>query len=169
MTQATTLCQLRNKRVSHVNYDVGLPQWLPRQCFFKIQLPCLKSKTCSQNRWATAYLCIASIASHTHKNVTLGLQGFGKIFSTGRDSGFFKELPKIFFQGRPKVVKWHFAHSKLRKQPFSAKHLLGKFEISKSRGTLAPLSDTLEKIFPPFWHPWLHHSKYVTLNSFKDR
>ena len=49
------------------------------------------------------------------------------IFSRGATRGFFLNFPR-----GPKVVKFHFSHSKLRKQPFLLK-------ISQSRG-LGPLS-----------------------------
>jgi len=53
--------------------------------------------------------------------------GFGRIFSKGGASGFFQ----MFFKCWPKVVKFVFCHSKLRKQPIFA-------EILK----LLPHSDT---------------------------
>jgi len=64
--------------------------------------------------------------------------GVGKIFSRGCISGFSQVYPKIFFQGG-KVGKIHFTHSKLRKQPFFAKKLIGKCHISKPKGGIAPL------------------------------
>jgi len=51
--------------------------------------------------------------------------GIGRIFSRGGTGGFSKIFP-----GGPKVVKFVFSHSKLKKQPFLLK-------ISKSRGALA--------------------------------
>jgi len=42
-------------------------------------------------------------------------------FQKGANSGFSRGGPKIFLQGRPKVAKLHFHHSKLRKQSFLAK------------------------------------------------
>jgi len=36
------------------------------------------------------------------------------------------------------MVKFNFTHSKLRKQPFFVKHLIGKCQISKSRGARPP-------------------------------
>jgi len=59
----------------------------------------------------------------------------GRIFSRGANSGFF--------QGET-LVKFHLAHSKLREQPFFAKNLIGKYQISKSR--TGPRS--------PSWRPW---------------
>ena len=152
MTQATTLCQLRNKRVSHVNYDVGLPQWLPRQCFFKIQLPCLKSKTCSQNRWATAYLCIASIASHTHKNVTLGLQGFGKIFFHGEGQWIFQGVAKNIFSREAKSGEMTFCPLETKKTTFFCQAFIRKIWNFQIKGDLGP----------PFRHPWKNIPPFLT-------
>jgi len=43
-------------------------------------------------------------------------------FLPGEANGeFFQGSQKRFFQGGPKVVELHFAHSKLRKQPFLLK------------------------------------------------
>ena len=57
---------------------------------------------------------------------------------------------KDFFQGgRATVAKLTFANSKLReKHFFCTKELIGKCQISKSRGVLAPC--------PPFRRPWGH-------------
>jgi len=54
--------------------------------------------------------------------------GVGRIFFQGATRGFFLN----FSSGGPKVVKFYFSHSKLRKQPFLLK-------ISKSRRGQAPL------------------------------
>jgi len=53
--------------------------------------------------------------------------GVGRIFSRGTSRGF----SQIFFQGGPKVVKFGFHPSKLKKQPFL-------LIISKSRGVQGP-------------------------------
>jgi len=45
------------------------------------------------------------------------------------------------FAGGTKVAKLDFHHSKLRKQTFSLKNLMGKCQISKSCGGLFPPSD----------------------------
>jgi len=45
------------------------------------------------------------------------------------------------------VVKFHFTHSKQRGQPFFAKTLIGKYQISKSMG-FWPISAL------PFLRPW---------------
>jgi len=45
------------------------------------------------------------------------------------------------------MVKFHFSHPKLRKQPFFAKHLIGKCQISKFRGVrilFAPLPTPMD-------------------------
>jgi len=54
----------------------------------------------------------------------------------GANSGFFQGWQKDF-PGGPKVVKFHFTHPKLRKRPFFAKNLIGKFQITGK--ALAPL------------------------------
>jgi len=51
---------------------------------------------------------------------------------------FSRRSPKYFSRGGPKVAKFDFTHSKLRKQPFFAKNLIGKCQILNSRGGLAP-------------------------------
>jgi len=47
----------------------------------------------------------------------------------------FQRVAKMIFMRGPKVVKFDFTHSKLREQPYFAKNLMGKYKISKSRGT----------------------------------
>jgi len=47
-------------------------------------------------------------------------------FQERANSIFFQGLLKRFFQSGPKVVKLHFTHSKLRKQTFVGKNLVGK-------------------------------------------
>jgi len=46
----------------------------------------------------------------------IGSMGVGRIFSRGTSRGFCQN----FFQGGPKVVKFGFYRSKLKKQPFLA-------------------------------------------------
>ena len=43
-----------------------------------------------------------------------------------------------FFPGVPKVLKFYFTNAELRKQPFSAKNLIGKCQISKFKGSRLP-------------------------------
>ena len=70
--------------------------------------------------------------SESHGSKTYHQSGTGpghgrrKDFSRGRNGGFF--------QGRPNMVKFHFIHSKLRKQPVFAKNVIEKWQISKSMG-----------------------------------
>jgi len=53
-------------------------------------------------------------------------------FNHGRRKDFFPGGgPTVdFSRGAPKVVEFHFIHSKQRKQPFFAKNLKGKCKIS---------------------------------------
>jgi len=46
--------------------------------------------------------------------------GVGRIFFRGVNSGFFKSSQQFLFMV-PKLVKFHFTHSKLRKLPFFLK------------------------------------------------
>jgi len=61
----------------------------------------------------------------------------------------------------PNVVNFYFTHSKLRKQPFFAKHFLGKCQIPKSRGAKATLPPFLRpclrmiRKYPVIWTFWL--------------
>jgi len=71
--------------------------------------------------------------------------GVGRIFSAG---GAVGDFPKIFSRGGPKVVKFGFYPSKLKKQPFL-------LIITKSRGAKAPPD-------PPFRCPWSYAVKYFT-------
>jgi len=64
--------------------------------------------------------------------------GVGRIFSRGVYSGFFQMVTKIFFQGWPTVMKFHFTNSKLREELLSTKTLKGKYQISKSREDWPP-------------------------------
>jgi len=41
-----------------------------------------------------------------------------RFFQEGGNSGFFQRQPKRFFHGGPKLVKFHFTHSKPRKKLF---------------------------------------------------
>jgi len=50
----------------------------------------------------------------------------------------FPVVAKKIFPGE-KVVKFHFTHSKLKKQSFFAKQSIGKYQISKSRRVKASL------------------------------
>ena len=52
---------------------------------------------------------------------------------------FSRPGQKYFSRGGPKVAKFDFTHSKLRKRPFFAKNLIGKCQISNSRGALLHL------------------------------
>jgi len=60
-------------------------------------------------------------------------------FNHGRLKDFFRRGYKgiflKFFQGGPNVVKFHFSHSKLRKQPFFAKG----FNTKVNQGPSLPL------------------------------
>jgi len=64
--------------------------------------------------------------------------GVGRIFSRGVYSGFFQMVTKIFFQGWPTVMKFHFTNSKLREKLLSTKTLKGKYQISISREDWPP-------------------------------
>jgi len=44
-----------------------------------------------------------------------------RFFQEGGNSGFFQRQPKRFFHGGPKLVKFHFTHSKPRKKLFLLK------------------------------------------------
>jgi len=60
--------------------------------------------------------------------------GVGRIFSRGGGkSGFVLGLPKCFSRGETEM-KFHFNHSKLRKQPFSAENFNRKIENFKIYG-----------------------------------
>jgi len=66
--------------------------------------------------------------------------GFGKIFSRGGNSEVCQVVGKrIFSRRRPTVVKYHFTNLKLTDKHFSAEKLIGKYQISKSRGRLVAL------------------------------
>ena len=69
------------------------------------------------------------------KTIVCITMGVGKIFSKG---GPVRDFPKIFSRGGPKVVKFGFYPSKLKKQPFF-------LIISKSKGGQGSL--------PPFPTP----------------
>jgi len=49
----------------------------------------------------------------------------GSVWKQNRNMG----LQRIFSRWEPKVLKFHFTHSKLGKQSFFAKNLIGKFQI----------------------------------------
>jgi len=50
---------------------------------------------------------------------------------------FFSGVVKRFFQKEPNVVKFHFFSLETTKSTFSAKHVTGQIQISKSRGALS--------------------------------
>jgi len=61
--------------------------------------------------------------------------GVGRIFSKGEPVGDF---PNFFFRGEPKVVKFVFYPSKMKKQPFFANN----FKIQGMARSPCPPSDT---------------------------
>jgi len=68
----------------------------------------------------------------------VGIMGVRRIFSREGDSGFFQRQPKKFFQIWLKLAKFHFSLSKLGKQRFFAKNVIGKCHISKPKGPRPP-------------------------------
>jgi len=67
------------------------------------------------------------------------LKGIGKDFSRGLLADFAGDGQKVFSQGEPTVMTFHFAKSKLREKQFSTKKLIGKYQITKSRGVKVTL------------------------------
>jgi len=59
----------------------------------------------------------------------------------------FFQVKRRIFVGRAKMVKFYLFHSKVRKQPFFAKNVIGKYQVSKCRkGPRSPST-------PPFSTP----------------
>ena len=58
----------------------------------------------------------------------------------------FPGVAKNIFAGGPKLEKFRFNHSKLRKQPCFAKTLMGKYQISQSRGRLSFAGEILSRV-----------------------
>ena len=83
--------------------------------------------------------------------------GVGKNFFRGTTSGFFQ----TFFYGRPKVVKFGFYHSKLRKQHFLLK-LSNSWHSSDTHMLVCRKSSchTIKK--PPFKKYFFKHNSYRT-------
>jgi len=46
----------------------------------------------------------------------------------------------------PKVAKFHFTHSKLKKRPFFAENLTGKFKIPGGLGSPSPLPTPMRSL-----------------------
>jgi len=55
-----------------------------------------------------------------------------------------------FFQGGPKMLKFHFSILKLGKRRFFAKTVIGKCQISKSSGAFPPVPFRLPWVTEPF-------------------
>jgi len=83
-----------------------------------------------------------------------GEHGRRKDFSRGEVLDFSRGNQNIF-PVVPTMVKFHFTNSKLREQPCFAKNLIGKHQISKSRGPSPPCTS-----FPT--------SMWVNVISYRD-
>jgi len=69
----------------------------------------------------------------------------GRMISRGGTRGFF-----LKFSRGPKVVKYDFSHSKLRKQPLFAEN----FKIQRGQGFSTPMMTGFEKgggVYSPAW------------------
>jgi len=81
--------------------------------------------------WMPKRKCVKSYWPLQHHNSVMSM-GVGRIFSRG---GPVRDIPKIFSRGGPKVVKFGFYLSKLKKQPFFADN----FTIQGGLAPYAPL------------------------------
>jgi len=85
----------------------------------------------------------------------------GKIFFQWGLIVFFPGVVKDIFPGGPKVVKFHFIHSKIRKQPFWKKWI-EKCRISNFREPKPPDS-------PSYAHGFVTHKETSLQNSLESR
>ena len=101
---------------------------LPRSTASKVKMSsCQQLLTVSASRYSVRWM-----TTHVENNFGLHLRSYaiGVAWQEWASEGFFP--------GGPKMERFHFAHSKLSKQPLFAKTLIGKSKISKSRGGLNP-------------------------------
>ena len=76
-----------------------------------------------------------------------------RLFPGGKEM-IFPVVAKMIFPGESEVVKFHFAHWKLRTQPSFAENLLEKYKVSKSRVQ-----------GPPFRRPWAQLQKQAPVGQ----
>jgi len=90
-------------------------------------------------------------ASKLGNSIEIGRPTHGRqkdFFQRSGNIGFLQVVIRSIFSGGSTVVKFHFTNLKQRQKHFSIKTLLGKYQISKSRGLvpLYPLPTLMDRV-----------------------
>jgi len=152
----TVFIQRNNKARAQNLCSAVLPVWL-FEAIFVIFGPFLIALDFfhfwKKAEWNLSFCATSNECLEVLFSIYLVFMSVGKDFSSEVLTVDFPGEPKnIFAMGWLKLAKFHFTHLKLRKQSFFAKSLMGKCQISKSKGG-KPLPTSM-LVFGFFWCFW---------------